>query len=291
VAHYPAVARWYDHIAATAARAGGGDSPLLPRAALERPPLRHPEPAAAAAPAAAKQGGAGKEDGKKGGKKGAAPASVPAPAAAAAAAAPSAAAAPAAEPTADAPAGDKKKKEKKAKAPAPPPPPARPLDDVAALDLRVGRILTAIKHPDADSLYVETIDLGDADGPRTVVSGLAKFVPLDAMAGRAVVCVCNLKPAAMRGVTSAAMVLCASAGGAVVPVAPPAGAAPGARVAAAGHPGEPEPQLNPRKKQFEAVAAHLATDGAGACVFKGAPLEVAGVGPVTCAEVPNGAIK
>lgn len=50
--------------------------------------------------------------------------------------------------------------------------------DVSRLDLRVGRIITAEKHPDADSLYVEQVDVGEAS-PRTVVSGLVKHIPLD----------------------------------------------------------------------------------------------------------------
>ena len=43
-----------------------------------------------------------------------------------------------------------------------------------------------------------------------VVSGLAKFIPLEDLAGRRVVIVANLKPANMRGVKSQAMVLAAS---------------------------------------------------------------------------------
>lgn len=51
---------------------------------------------------------------------------------------------------------------------------------VAKLDIRVGLIRKAEKHPDADSLYVEEIDVGE-DTPRTVVSGLVKFIPLEEM--------------------------------------------------------------------------------------------------------------
>ena len=39
--------------------------------------------------------------------------------------------------------------------------------DVSLLDLRVGVIKSAEKHPDAESLYVEQIDCGEAE-PRTV---------------------------------------------------------------------------------------------------------------------------
>ena len=50
--------------------------------------------------------------------------------------------------------------------------------DVSRLDLRIGCIITARKHPDADSLYVEEVDVGET-APRTVVSGLVNHVPLE----------------------------------------------------------------------------------------------------------------
>ena len=47
--------------------------------------------------------------------------------------------------------------------------------DITRLDLRVGKILAVEKHPDADSLYVEQIDVGE-EKPRTVCSGLVKHM-------------------------------------------------------------------------------------------------------------------
>lgn len=79
----------------------------------------------------------------------------------------------------------------------------------ARLDIRVGKIVEVSRHPDADALYVEKIDLGEKE-PRTVVSGLVNYVPIEEMRERMVVVLCNLKPAKMRGVESAGMVLCAS---------------------------------------------------------------------------------
>jgi tRNA-binding EMAP/Myf-like protein len=51
---------------------------------------------------------------------------------------------------------------------------------VSKLDIRVGLITEAKKHPDADSLYVEEIDVGEST-TRTVVSGLVKYIPLEEM--------------------------------------------------------------------------------------------------------------
>ncbi|KAF8390806.1 hypothetical protein HHK36_025334 [Tetracentron sinense] len=60
-----------------------------------------------------------------------------------------------------------------------PPRSSNPMKDAAdALDIRVGRIIKAWRHPDADSLYVEEVDVGEPE-PRTICSGLAKYIHLD----------------------------------------------------------------------------------------------------------------
>lgn len=51
---------------------------------------------------------------------------------------------------------------------------------VSRLDIRVGQIKKVQKHPDANSLYVEEIDVGE-ESTRTVVSGLVKYIPLEEM--------------------------------------------------------------------------------------------------------------
>ncbi|KAF5977618.1 methionyl-tRNA synthetase [Fusarium bulbicola] len=179
---------------------------------------------------------------------------------------------------------DKPKKEKKEKAPKQKaaPAPAAPLSP-ALIDLRVGHILKAINHPDADSLYVSTIAVGDKPGNedyveyegqvcRTVCSGLNGLVPLESMQGRKVVVVCNLKPVKMRGIKSCAMVLAASPKikegevddhkGPVELVTPPEGAKAGDRVWFEGWEGSPEGVLNPKKKIWETFQpGFTTTDG------------------------------
>ncbi|KAG7221809.1 hypothetical protein INR49_016984, partial [Caranx melampygus] len=66
--------------------------------------------------------------------------------------------------------------------------------DVSCLDLRVGRIITVMQSPETDGLYVEQVDVGEGS-PRTVVSDLAKHIPLDQLQNRMAVVLCNLKPA------------------------------------------------------------------------------------------------
>ncbi|RKU47183.1 G4 quadruplex nucleic acid binding protein [Coniochaeta pulveracea] len=173
-----------------------------------------------------------------------------------------------------APEGQKQqKREKKEKKPKQPQPPAAPaVLSPCLIDLRVGHILKAIKHPEADSLYVSTIAMGDKPGTddtteyegqvcRTVCSGLNGLVPLEEMQGRKVVVVANLKPVKMRGIKSSAMVLAASPKikegeaddhkGPVELVTPPADAKAGERVYFEGWAGEPEKVLNPKKKVWE----------------------------------------
>jgi len=54
------------------------------------------------------------------------------------------------------------------------------------------RILRVWKHPDAESLYIEHIDLGE-EQPRQVVSGLVKYVSQEQMINAQVLVICNLK--------------------------------------------------------------------------------------------------
>lgn len=44
------------------------------------------------------------------------------------------------------------------------------------------------KHPDADGLYVEQIDVGE-ETPRTVVSGLVNYIPIEEMRDKYLVAV------------------------------------------------------------------------------------------------------
>ena len=128
------------------------------------------------------------------------------------------------------------------------------------IDFRVGFIEKAEKHPNADSLYMSTINMGDEEGPRIVCSGLVKYIPIEEMQKRYVVVVANLKPVTMRGVKSCAMVLCASNEEKVEFVNPPAGSKPGDKIFFEGFNGTPEKQLNPKKKIWEAVQPHFSTN-------------------------------
>lgn len=94
--------------------------------------------------------------------------------------------------------------------PAAPPAVAAKVSDLSLMEIRVGKIVEIGKHPEADSLYVEKVDIGEPTGPRTIVSGLVAFCSMEDLLDRKVTVLCNLKPRPLKGVTSYGMLLCAS---------------------------------------------------------------------------------
>jgi len=163
--------------------------------------------------------------------------------------------------------------------------------DITKLDIRVGKIVTVKAHEDADTLYVETIDLGESK-PRTVVSGLRKFIPLEEMQNRLVVVLCNLKPSKLKGVLSEAMVLAASDAShtQVELLIPPSGSVPGERVIFEGFKGEPEEQLNPKKKVWETIQPMFSTTDDCVAVYKNIPFKTA-AGIIKVKSIKQGNIK
>lgn len=77
-----------------------------------------------------------------------------------------------------------------------------------ALDLRVGTVLRAEKHPNADRILKLEIDFGEAE-PRQILSGLAAHYAPEALVGRQVCAILNLPPRTIRGLVSQGMVLTA----------------------------------------------------------------------------------
>ncbi|XP_066991802.1 tyrosine--tRNA ligase, cytoplasmic isoform X2 [Anabrus simplex] len=160
------------------------------------------------------------------------------------------------------------------------------------LDIRVGKIVEISRHPDADALYVEKIDVGEA-APRTIVSGLVQFVPENEMQDRLVVVLCNLKPAKMRGIESAGMVLCSSRDEprAVEPLIPPEGSKPGDRVVVDGYEtGTPDDVLNPKKKVWEKLQVDLKTNADCEAQWQG-NLLLTSCGKVICKSLANCPIR
>ena len=83
-------------------------------------------------------------------------------------------------------------------------------EDVDKIDLRVGLIQKAEKHPKADKLLVFEVKMGTEI--RQIVSGVAQHYKPEEMVGKKVIVVANLKPKALRGVESKGMILFADNG-------------------------------------------------------------------------------
>jgi methionyl-tRNA synthetase len=82
------------------------------------------------------------------------------------------------------------------------------IDEFVKVDLRVAKILAAEKVKGSKKLIKMQIDVGVEQ--RTIVAGIAEAYEPEALVGRSVVIVANLKPAKLMGIESNGMVLAAS---------------------------------------------------------------------------------
>jgi methionyl-tRNA synthetase len=85
------------------------------------------------------------------------------------------------------------------------------IGDFAKVEMKVGEVLTAARIPKADKLLLLTIDVGETE-PRQVLAGIAQYYEPEALVGKKVVVVANLKPRKLRGYESQGMVVAASIG-------------------------------------------------------------------------------
>jgi methionyl-tRNA synthetase len=75
------------------------------------------------------------------------------------------------------------------------------------LDLRVAQIVKIERHPNAEKLYIETLDIGGEE--RIIVSGLVPYYREEELLNKRIIVAYNLKPAKLRGVESRGMLLAA----------------------------------------------------------------------------------
>ncbi len=80
----------------------------------------------------------------------------------------------------------------------------------AVLDLKIGKVKEVRQHPNADKLYVMSVDIGR---PITIVSGLKEFYSAEELCTKTLVVLTNLEPATLRGVKSEGMLLAAEGDG------------------------------------------------------------------------------
>jgi methionyl-tRNA synthetase len=174
--------------------------------------------------------------------------------------------------------------------PAEKPAPAKTPEEIAAafsalLDLRAARIVKIERHPKADKLYIETLELGPgADGvpeERVIVSGLVPFYTEEELLGKQIIVAYTLKAAKLRGVESRGMLLAASdmggeGGGERCEVLDAAGVPPGARVVLEGGGAGTPPAEIGIDEFFSvpiAVNGHAVTAGGRALTLLGSPIQ------------------
>ncbi len=103
------------------------------------------------------------------------------------------------------------------------------MDDLAKIDLRVCRVLTAEEVPEAKKLLKLTISLGGGNR-RTVFAGIKGYYQPEQLVGKLFICIANLAPRKMKFGLSEGMMLAAGGEGDVHLLIPDEGAKPGQRV-------------------------------------------------------------
>ena len=101
-------------------------------------------------------------------------------------------------------------------------------DDFKKIDLCVAKVLSVEDHPNADRLYVLTVDLGSEE--RQLVAGLREHYSHEQLLGKSVIIVANLEPAVLRGVESQGMLLAVQDGTEVKVIQPETDVTPGSKV-------------------------------------------------------------
>ena len=79
------------------------------------------------------------------------------------------------------------------------------LSDFQKLDIRVGKIIEAVEHPQADKLLLVKVDMGGKT--LQVVAGIRMYYKCADLIGRLILIIVNLKPATLRGQLSEGMIL------------------------------------------------------------------------------------
>ncbi|MFH0876997.1 MAG: methionine--tRNA ligase subunit beta [Candidatus Omnitrophota bacterium] len=80
-------------------------------------------------------------------------------------------------------------------------------EDFRKMELKIATIKDVQPHPNADKLYVLTIDAGGIT--KQLVAGIRLHYSQDSLKGKQIVVVDNLEPAVIRGIESQGMLLAA----------------------------------------------------------------------------------
>jgi len=92
------------------------------------------------------------------------------------------------------------------------------IEEFKKLEIKIAVIKEVADHPNADRLYIITLDLGDKT--KQVVAGIKSSYTKEELIGKQVVVVDNLVPAVLRGVESQGMILATSDAEGIVLISP-----------------------------------------------------------------------
>ena len=81
-------------------------------------------------------------------------------------------------------------------------------EEFSRIDLRAGKILEAMRAEGSPKLLKLKVDLGEL-GHRQILAGIGKKYEPEALIGKMIIIVANLKPAKLMGIESQGMVLAA----------------------------------------------------------------------------------
>jgi tRNA-binding protein len=82
-------------------------------------------------------------------------------------------------------------------------------DDFAKVELKVGTVVEARVHANADKLLVLKVNIGEPE-PRQICAGIRAFYEPETLLGKQAIIVTNLEPRMLRGEESNGMLLAAT---------------------------------------------------------------------------------
>ncbi len=94
-------------------------------------------------------------------------------------------------------------------APTPASPAQITIDEFMKIQLKTAKVLTAERVPKSEKLLKLQVSLGEGTEQRQIVAGIGKKYEPEALIGKTIVIVANLKPAKLMGIESQGMVLAA----------------------------------------------------------------------------------
>ncbi len=101
-------------------------------------------------------------------------------------------------------------------------------EEFKKLDIRIAKVLEVKDHPNADKLFLLSIDTGEKQ--KQIIAGIRNFYKKEDLLGKQIVVVDNLEPVTLRGESSEGMLLAAQDEGGISVLIPDKPIKQGAKV-------------------------------------------------------------